>query len=251
MSEEQTVARYETPFPHFVIDGIQHGLLKGYYDPDGVRPEDGTVRAGAVLEPYMLELDPAWLSDDWKSYDNDLERKVVRNDVAAWPYPLQRTFLDLMSPFGTRMLQEVTLGHWQIIPDLVADRTLHGGGIHVMRAGGSLAPHLDYSLHPKLTPPMERRLNLVLFLNREWKPSWGGAFQLWNDDATEVAAKVYPAYGRAVVWESAENAYHGTERVADDCPVDRVTAAIYYLSPARISARRKRALFVPNRGGVQ
>ena len=52
---------------------------------------------------------------------------------------------------------------------LVPDPHLHGGGQHQIRPGGKLAIHADFNRHPKLN--LDRRLNLLLYLNRGWRSS--------------------------------------------------------------------------------
>jgi len=177
----------------------------------------------------------------WESrYDNDCERgKRACRDLALMPAGIAKMLRDLQG-MASR-LQELT--H---VDGLKADHTLHGGGLHVTDSGGHLSPHIDYARHP-IFPDLERRVNLVLFLNPVWQKSWGGAFELWDPNARKVKASVEPAPGRAVAWLPSDTAFHGTQLVAKDAEA-RATLAVYYLAPARPEAVRTRALFVPNRG---
>lgn len=210
------IIKSEVPFTHWLIDGL-----------------------------FPKEPPPFNIPDNgWTVYDNDAERKWACNKRDLLGPGLNRLFDHLLSEsFAWSIQKALDID----IPGLHADATLHGGGIHVCKGGGFLGPHIDYALHPKLDPPMERRLNLILFLVPEWKDVWGGAFELWNDDATEVKNRVYPAPGRAVVWEPTDTAFHGTQAVKWECPMPRVTAAVYYVAPARPGVIRKRALFTPRR----
>lgn len=125
------------------------------------------------------------------------------------------------------------------------DPTLHGGGLHVTAPGGWLSPHLDYDLHPHL-PGRRRALNLIAFLNPEWRDEWGGALVLC-DPMGAVVTRLRPRPGRVVAFEVGDLSYHGVEPVAPAAP-ERVTAAVYYLSAAGPGNTRRRALFLPNRG---
>lgn len=211
------------PFRHWVID-------------------DGAPCPPILLKEVLAEIPPpSW--GGWVRYNNDCEwRKRTCNDLQRLGQACESLFWYLSSASWIGQLQDLTG-----IRGLQADPCMHGGGIHATDPGGWLQPHLDYALHPKL-PGLERRLNLILFLNPEWSnDDWGGAFQLFDDQAHDVAGVVTPEFGRIVLWEPTDTAFHGTGRVT--CPGNkhRLTAACYYLAPARPTATRKRALFVPRR----
>jgi hypothetical protein len=177
----------------------------------------------------------------WEArYENDCERgKRTCRDWAKLPAAVAAELAALNGLTWLGYLRRLTG-----ITELAIDPYLHGAGLHITDPGGWLSPHLDYALHPKL-PGMERRVNLLLFLNPTWREEWGGAFEL-GDDLGNPAERVFPAPGRAVVWLPSDVAYHGTQRIAEDAP-PRATLAVYYLAPARPGVVRKRALFVPNR----
>ena len=46
---------------------------------------------------------------------------------------------------------------------------------------------MDYEKHP--FSGKERRLNLILYLNREWKDEWYGGTELWNEEVTQCITK--------------------------------------------------------------
>lgn len=190
------------------------------------------------LNGEALEL-PGAADPVWVRYDNDCERhKRTSNDLAGLPPVWGSVFGRLFSPSVVSWLAclaEVT--------GLRADPTLHGGGVHVTDPGGWLQPHLDYALHPS---GLERRLNLVLFLNPQWQTGWGGAFELYDDEGRRVVLRVFPSFNRAVIWEPSDTTFHGTQSLSKRAP-PRVTAAVYYLADPRPGVTRKRALYVPRR----
>ncbi len=218
--------RHEHPFTHFVVeDFAPAGLVDGLSWVPG----------------------PEWAG--WEArYDNDCERgkRTTRRLDAIGP-----GWGDLFGWLNGELLA-TTLGRTCGVYPLSPDPTAHGAGLHVTEPGGHLSPHLDYALHP-LLEGMERRLNLVLFLNREWREEWGGALELYDNAAATVGARIYPKLNRAVLWCPGDVEFHGTQRVeyvdderAANVP-PRVTAAAYYLAPARPGVTRRRALFVPQR----
>lgn len=196
------------------------------------------LRAALAVAPKD---DPVWREPGaGATYENDCERgKRTTRDPAA---VLAMTGIPLAAVSNGERAEwwSATTG----IRGLEADPTLHGGGLHVTAAGGWLTPHLDYARHPHL-PGRERRLSTILFLSPEWREEWGGAFLACHPDGS-VAHRIYPAPGRVVAFETGDLSYHGTDPTAADAP-DRVSLAAYFLTPARDSATRVRALFLPNR----
>lgn len=173
-------------------------------------------------------------------YENDCERgKRATRDVTRLPPEVARLLAWLRSDAMTGLWAERTG-----IAGLADDPTLHGGGLHVLAGGGWLNTHLDYARHPTLSD-LERRLNLVLFLNPEWREEWGGAFEACAPSGSPVQ-RVYPAPGRLVAFETTDLSYHGVAGTRPDAP-ERATLAVSYLAPARPSATRERALFLPSR----
>lgn len=182
---------------------------------------------------------PDWFGWEVTYRDTSQFNKRTTRYLELLPPDVRALFVTLRSPKMAARLSEL-FG----IPDLQDDPTLHGGGVHVLPPGSRLAGHLDYCLHPRL-PGKERRVNAIAFLNREWKEEWGGALCLL-DPMGEVVTRVYPHSGRLVVFETSDLSYHAVEPVTG--PAERVTAAVYYLVPARPTATRRRALFFPDRG---
>lgn len=181
---------------------------------------------------------PEW--EGWEArYENDTEyhKRTTRN----WnelPEPLASGMSMYFHHAGSTWWERLTG-----ILDLTHDPTNHGGGVHVMSPGGWLSTHLDYDLHPFLVG-LRRAINLIAFLNPEWHEEWGGALVLC-DPMGKVVKRIYPMPGKIVAFEVGDLSYHGVEKVVG--PVERVTAAVYYLSPAGPQNTRRRALFMPNR----
>lgn len=178
--------------------------------------------------------DPVWEV----GYDNDCERgKRTTRSFAQFPG---------LTGVITRMTGRGVGWSGRLGYPVELDETLHGGGLHVTEPGGHLSCHLDYDLHP-LLPGKRRALNLIYFLNPEWREEWGGVLVLCDPMGVAVT-RLYPRPGRLVAFEVSDLSYHGVEPVTG--PVERVTAAVYYLSAATSANTRKRALFLPNRGAM-
>ena len=72
------------------------------------------------------------------------------------------------------------------IKDLEVDPYLHGAALHCHPRLGRLNLHLDYEKHSRLYNK-ERRLNIILYLNKDWKEEWNGDTQLWNKDVSKIS----------------------------------------------------------------
>ena len=121
--------------------------------------------------------------------------------------------------------------------------------VGIFTRGGKLNTHLDYSIHPKLG--LQRKLNLIVYLNSRWKENWGGSLGLWGNKSNKKPGRliktVAPKFNRAILFDTTQNSWHGLPDPIK-CPKNefRKSLAIYYLckKTSNISKRGK-ALFSP------
>ena len=116
------------------------------------------------------------------------------------------------------------------IEDLRADAQYHGGGMHRSLPGGFLDIHADFNKLGRL----DRRLNLLVYLNRDLRDDWGGHLELWNRDMTQCVQSYEPSFNRAVVFSTTSWSYHGHPRRIE-CPPgeSRKSLALYYYTEGR------------------
>jgi len=93
------------------------------------------------------------------------------------------------------------------IPGLIADPYLAGGGQHQTATHGRLKVHSDFNVHPFLN--LTRRVNMLVYLNENWEPSWGGELELWDVDMTRAVVKVPPRLGQVVIFNTTDTSFHG------------------------------------------
>lgn len=114
------------------------------------------------------------------------------------------------------------------IEDLVSDKNWHAAGINVEPRGSHLEPHTDFNMHNK----MWRRVNVLLFLSKDWKDEWGGHNELGHVEGKNyvVDRKYKPEFNNVVIFNTSHYSYHGFDLVS--CPDDknRMVISCYYYS---------------------
>lgn len=197
------------PFPHIVLDGLF---------PDEVL--DG------VLADFPLP------EEMGARFDNPLEKKLgftyetpVRDKV--------RDFLWTMSSAPVLQFLEALTG----IEGLIPDPYFGGAGPHQILPGGFLKVHVDFNWHPLLK--LDRRLNLLVYLNRDWREEYGGHLELWDRDMAHCGQKILPLFNRTVLFSTTDVSYHGHPTPLA-CPPDRARKSVsfYYYTNGRPDEER-------------
>jgi hypothetical protein len=100
------------------------------------------------------------------------------------------------------------------IPGLVFDPAMFGGGTHENLNGQDLDPHVDFNYDE--AQQLHRRLNLIVYLNKDWQIEWGGALELHSNprNPQENHCEAFnPIFNRAVLFETNERSWHGFPRI--------------------------------------
>jgi Rps23 Pro-64 3,4-dihydroxylase Tpa1-like proline 4-hydroxylase len=190
------------PFPHIVIDE--------FFD----RNEMGLV---------LSELDQV---DRSKRYAKFLDRKTDHNKFAFYP--------DVVGPHTARLALWLNSGPFLSylekltgVPNLIADPSYFGGGVHWIENGGYLEVHADFNHLKKYN--LERRINLLLYLNKDWKDAYQGRLELWDRETMEKKKEVAPVFNRAVIFSTNKEALHGHPTPLNTPPgIARRSLALYY-----------------------
>ncbi len=116
------------------------------------------------------------------------------------------------------------------VDELIADPSLEGGGLHQSTAGGYLNIHADFTVHPH-NRKWQRRANLLLYLNDDWKPEYGGDLELWSSDMKRCVEKVSPVANRVLLFTTDGTSFHGHPEPMR-CPpgLARRSLALYYFT---------------------
>ena len=175
----------------------------------------------------LVEEFPSVGAIDWIAYDAPNERKLEsKHEGQLGPFTRHVVSQFHSSAFLT-FLERLTG-----VPGLIPDPHLNGSGLHQIEPGGYLRVHADFNLNVPLS--LYRRLNLLLYLNKEWQEGYGGHLELWNADMTQCEAKILPIFNRCVIFSTSERSFHGHPDPLR-CPeghTRKSLAVYYYVSPA-------------------
>lgn len=199
------------PFPHIILENI--------------------------FEEKILNL----ILDDFKNieskgnyFNNKTEKKIAISD----PFKLSKTtnnFLNFLNSFQfIKFLQKLT----NIKETLIPDPYLIGGGLHELKNNGFLNIHADFNQHPLMK--LDRRLNILIYLNHNWKEENGGSLELWDLKMEKCVKKIIPTFNKMVVFSTTDYSYHGNPEVIKTTPNNsRKSIALYYYSNGRPEEERK------------
>lgn len=209
---EKRAAEYQNavPFPHIVLENfLDEDVLRGIVEqfPD----REGRAYFDRPQERLKYQFDP-----------NTVDSFRVRNLLAELNSEPFLAFLSAMTG----------------IEGLISDPYYSGGGLHETLSGGHLSIHADFNLHEKMK--VERRLNLLVYLNDDWPEEYGGQLELWDKKMRAAARSVLPVLGRAVVFNTTLQSFHGQPDPVK-CPPDRSRRSIatYYYTAYPIEAAIK------------
>ena len=115
---------------------------------------------------------------------------------------------------------------------LIPDPHFIGGGMHQIRKGGFLKIHADFCYHPETK--LDRRINVLIYLNKSWEKSFGGELNLYSKDMKNCVQKITPLANRMVIFNTTSHAYHGHPDPLN-CPENKTrnSLALYYYSNGR------------------
>jgi hypothetical protein len=113
------------------------------------------------------------------------------------------------------------------IKGLIPDPYFQGGGIHRSNTTGFLDIHADFNHHKIMN--LERRMNLLIYLNPDWKEEYGGSFEIWTDDMKEKVEGFAPIMNRMCCFSTGDNTMHGNPEPVNHPNGDpRLSIAMYY-----------------------
>jgi len=223
--------------------------LKNYLNPQVLSSAGTHARAFASAQPFRHVVMDRFLTDDFcRSICDqfpDFESTHAINENRQVGGKATRENVTALGPAFVALDQLAQhpeflalIGQITGVSDLYYDPHYFGGGTHENRHGQDLDPHIDFNYHP--ITHQHRRLNLIIYLNEEWKEEWGGALQLHRDPhlprAEDEIVTVSPLMNRCVIFETTEHSWHGFERInlpENRQSLSRKSFALYFYTDTR------------------
>lgn len=168
------------------------------------------------------------LKDSINQFENEKEIKLASKGMRH----LSKSALELNSYLQSDLMLNWLNKLTGIKEPLISDPYLAGGGYHEIKKGGLLKVHADFNKHSRLD--LDRRLNLLIYLNKDWDESWGGKLELYRDPMESPVQSILPNFNKCVIFTTTSFTYHGHPDPLM-CPEDRSrkSLAYYYFSRGR------------------
>lgn len=200
---EDLLDRYRTasPYPHHVLDNL--------FPPE-------------MLDALLEELPPPssekWVHERHEHFVKSNLRSAADLGAQAFEF-----VSNLHSAPFLYFLSEIT-GVRALLPDPY----LSGAGYHVVPEGGRFDVHADRNTDHN--SGLERRLAMLIYLNKDWKPEYGGQLELWNQEGTQCEKVIEPIFNRTVIFEVGDKNFHGVRPVIGGHGIMRRSFAAYFHS---------------------
>jgi len=133
-------------------------------------------------------------------------RHATRQIKAETPRPSGPSALAILDVLrGKRFL--AFLEELTGIAGLIPDPGHYWAGLQVFPSGAFQAVHRDFRVHP--ITRLFHRVNVLVYLNSDWRSDYGGDLELWSSDASTCVHRIPPKAGTSVIFESSWAAVHG------------------------------------------
>ena len=211
--------RAAQPFPHIVIDDFVTDAISQQLQA-GFPPADPDLQARDNTD---------YVDRENKRLPAQINKLGIRNEQAFHPF-VRHLLWELQSQPFMLFLERLTG-----IQNLLPDPRMLGGGTHQTLPGGLLRIHADFNKHRFYD--LDRRINLLLYLNEDWQEEYGGHLELWDRALTACQKSVLPIAKRCVIFSTGSDTWHGHPHPLT-CPLGRArrSIALYYYTNGRPAA---------------
>lgn len=147
---------------------------------------------------------------------------------------IEDPFFENISPEFSRLKSELLSDRFRKIlckilgKEVFIDDSFTGGGLHQGLNGSYLDMHADFTRHPAKSEWV-RELNLLLYLNKGWKPEYGGCLDLENGKNGKKIS-IEPLENRMLIMLTKPHTIHGYKAINFPKDIMRTSIASYAYS---------------------
>jgi Rps23 Pro-64 3,4-dihydroxylase Tpa1-like proline 4-hydroxylase len=188
------------PFPHMMIDNL--------FKKD-------------VLDKVLAEFPP--IDKMPRKFLNHHEYKYASKNILKMKnINFILYFLNFLNSKSFIQVIEKITGIDNLIPDI----EYHGGGLHQIPNQGKLDVHVGFNKKNIGSNKVDRRVNLLLYLNEFWEEKYQGNLELW--DGEKCIKSIPPLFNRTVIFNTTSKSWHGHPKPLNSGNRTRKSIAIYY-----------------------
>jgi Rps23 Pro-64 3,4-dihydroxylase Tpa1-like proline 4-hydroxylase len=168
---------FAKPFPYLIIDGF--------------------CEADKLESLYSKTPELNNKSRDYVFANNKFEKSNYKE--------LGPEFLELYNDLSSQRMNEFL--SFIANEEIFVDPVNHGGGLHQGKKNSFLDMHLDFNYHP-MNKGWYRNMNLLLYLNKDWKPEYKGHLKLEDLRSGEKKELAVP-FNRMIIQQTRAYTLHG------------------------------------------
>jgi len=222
----------KTPFPHIYIDNFVEPALLKLVEKEFIEMNYDSI-CESVAHKMGIGRDSSKMNCLYKTlkmkggdvFERNEYKKLAVYSEEYFGAMTRFLFLLFKSSTFTTFLEDISG-----IDNVIPDPHFRGSGLHSTAPRGFLRVHADFNRYERYK--LDRRINVFLFLNSEWKEKWGGALELWPRNMSTCERKIQPIFNRLVIFRTTDFSYHGyTDPLTS--PFPRRSMAMYYYTNGR------------------
>lgn len=198
-----------------------------------------------ILDNFFKEEIANQLYETFPSMNNMMVKRKSLNENKVEDYHFER-----WDPVFAKCREALSSKEWSEkmeviteIPNMTTTNDNMGSGLHQCANAGYVDVHLDVNVNPK--EKLWRRINLLVYLNKDWKPSYGGDLEIWNKEMTQCHSRVSPILNRAIIFLTDDNSPHGVTAVNVPEGQTRKSMYTYYFTPMEEGVKYRDSVFIP------
>lgn len=195
----------------FFQEPYQHLVLENFFEE--------------AFANHALENFPSVDSEGWdNSLDQDIEIKLRSNWFSEFDIP--DGVINIVRIFNSSYFLKAISERFSI-QKLIPDPYFTGGGLNITEKDGLLDVHVDGNYHD--ATGLNRRLNVLFYLNKDWKDEYGGHFGIYDKTGKKCIKQISPSFNSLVIFNTHDKSYHGLPNPLN-CPagMNRKSIILYY-----------------------